>query len=224
MFRRAACLSLGAVFALQMLATDARSAAGADAPAAAAAFKGYLDALAAKDGAAVAAVVTDGTLSYYERMRIAALEAPAKDVRALGVMDQIMVIILRAKVEPRDLRRWNATELLSETVRRGFMGASIDARVSLGKVAVRGPAALAKVSLSGKTLPFVWHFQRERGAWKNDLVPFIKFSESALRKQLQTTGTNVTEYVHAVAEGGAGRQLPPRIWEPPTFEGQTFDP
>lgn len=216
MFRRTACLSLGALCALQLFGTAARSA-GADVPAAA--FKGYQEALATKDGAAVAAAVTAGTLGYYEKMRVAALEAPAKDVRGLGVMDQIMVITLRAKVEPRDLRRWNASDLLAEAVRRGFMGPSVDPSVSLGKVAVRGPLGVAKVSLAGKTLPFDWHFHQEGGAWKNDLLPFFSFSEAALAKQLKTSGKNITEYVHAVAEAGAGRELPSRIWDPPTFNG-----
>jgi uncharacterized protein len=194
------------------IAGPARAAPDGEAKAS---FATYLDALSRKDGTAAAGVVTAGTLDHYGKMRLAALEAPAKDVRRLGVLDQVFVLMLRAQIDPKDLQRWSAPQLFAEAVQRGWIDASAVARASLGKIAVRGNLAVARMISEGQELPFEWHFAKEKGAWKNDLLHVFRFLQGVITQHLKASGKEETQFVREAVEGAVGRKLPAAIWDPP---------
>jgi hypothetical protein len=213
-------LSIGLLCILMSTGGPALGAPEGEAKAAQVSFATYLDALSRKDGAAAAGVVTSATLEHYGTMRVAALEAAAKEVRRLGVVDQLFVLILRAQIEPKDLQRMSAPQLFAEAVQRGWIDASAVARASLGKIDVRGNLAVAKMVSEGQELPFDWQFVREKGVWKNDLLHVLRFVQSVITQHLKVSRKDEGQFVREAAEGVVGRKLPPTIWDPPGFAGR----
>jgi hypothetical protein len=192
-----------------------------EAKAARGAFEAYLDALSRKNGRAAAGAITSDTLEHYEKLRVAALGARAEEVRRLGLMDQVFLLILRAEVEPKELRRWSAPELFAESVQRGWMDPSAVARASLGKVAVRGNLAAAKMTADGQELPFEWRFEREKGVWKNDLLHVLRFVQAVITQQVKASGKDENQFVREAVEGALGRKVPPTLWDPPASSARS---
>jgi hypothetical protein len=186
-----------------------------DAKATRAAFDKYLDALKRKAGLAAADAVTAETLEYYEKVRISALQSPARDVRTMATADQILILLVRAKVEPKDVQRWNGRQLFAEAIKRGWTEASSFQGASLGTVVVQNDRAVAKLKLNGADLPLEWHFERQDGVWKNDLMPLLRLLQSTLTQQLEGSSADGTQVVHEAVEEVAGRKLPSSIWDPP---------
>jgi hypothetical protein len=183
--------------------------------AARAAFDAYVDALATKNGPAAVKLVTAGTLDYYEKMRVAALQAPAKVVKEMGLTDQIMVVVLRVQMKPEELRALNGEKLFVEAVKRGWIDSSMIAHADLGKLAVRGDVGSGRLTKDGQDLGFDWTLERQGGVWKNDLVHAVQFINVVMKQQLKAAGIDQNQLVLTSAEALAGHKLSASIWDPP---------
>lgn len=158
------------------------------------AFSSYREALLAKDGRTVAALLTAESIEYYAGMKKLALTAPESYLRRARMSDQLAVILLRATVPAEDIRSWSTTQLVIDAVRRGQQrnwnfGANLNAaaveRMSAGTVEVSGDVGTVLVKLDGKESPVSFTFYRENGRWKFRLIPLLDATEGAFRARVQ---------------------------------------
>lgn len=73
--------------------------------------------------------------------------------------------------------------------------------------------------VDGKELPLDWHLEREKGTWKNDLVPLVKFADAALGPQLKAMGKEPLDLAQDVIQAATGKKLPASAWDPPGAAG-----
>lgn len=215
--RRSTLLSLTVVATLGvplLASTRAWSAQEADSKAALAALKNYIDSLSTKDGQTASKLVSAGSLAFYEKMRVAALEAPAKEVREMTFTRLIFVLLLRIYLEPQQLRDMDGRQLFATAVQRGWIEASLVARASIGKVSVRGDFAVAKLAFDEKNVTD-WTLVRENGAWKNDLLPIMKLADLTVAQQLKAVGKQPTDLAQDSIEALIGKKMPASAWDPP---------
>jgi hypothetical protein len=208
-----------AIASLLVLCAGAARAGEPPTKPARAAFEAYVDALSTKNGAAAAKVVTTSTFDYYERMRVAALEAPAKTVKQMGPADQIMVLALRLQLKPEQLRRMKSKDVFVEAINRGWIDSNMVARASLARLAVRGDVATGVLMKDDQDLHVEWHLTRENGQWKNDLFYLVQLVNMMLSTQSKVAGLDLNQLLQTGVESLVGRKLTPADWDPPASAG-----
>ncbi|MFI5712960.1 hypothetical protein [Kribbella sp. NPDC051620] len=167
----------------------------ADEAAVAQAFTAYQKALVAKDGKAAASMLTGDTIAYYAALKKLALTAKEPYLRRARVSDQLAVLYLRAGVEAADLRRWSATDLAADAVRRGELNTSAIERMTVGEVKVSVDSASVTMILDGKANPFSLTFWREGGRWKFRMIPVLEAIEYAMRTQVEESHLTERQFV-----------------------------
>ncbi|MEV6411440.1 hypothetical protein [Kribbella sp. NPDC051718] len=159
------------------------------------AFTTYQKALVAKDGKTAASMLTADTIAYYTALKKLALTAKEPYLRRARVSDQLAVLYLRASVEAADLRRWSATDLAADAVRRGEVNTSTIGRMTVGEVGISGDTGSVTVILDGKPNPFSLTFWREGGRWKFRMIPLLEAIETATRAQVKQLHLTDRQYV-----------------------------
>ncbi|MFI6833084.1 hypothetical protein ACIBG5_38625 [Kribbella sp. NPDC050241] len=161
------------------------SGSAADKAAVTEAFSSYREALLAKDGKTVAALLTAESLEYFAATRKLALTAPESYLRRARMSDQLAVIFLRATVPVEHIRGWSTTQLVIHAVQRGQLNAAAVERMSAGPVEVAGDIGTVSMTLDGKESGVSLTFYRESGQWKFRLIPLLEAAENALRARVE---------------------------------------
>jgi len=157
-----------------------------DKAAVAQAFAAYREALLAKDGKAVAALLSADSIAYFAALKKLALTASEPYLRRARVSDQLAVLFLRLRVRPEDLRRWSPTEIVIDSVRHDQFSAGGNVRrMSTGAVEVSSDTASVLMKLDGKESQFSFTFWREDGLWKFRMIPLLEAIESTMRALVQ---------------------------------------
>ncbi|WP_343970340.1 hypothetical protein [Kribbella koreensis] len=159
------------------------------------AFTTYQKALLAKDGKTAASMLTADTIAYYAALKKLALTAKEPYLRRARVSDQVAVLSLRASVSADDIRRWSATELAADGVRRGELNTSAIGRMTVADVNLSVDTASVTVRMDGQTNPFALTFWREGGRWKFRMIPLLEAIETATRAQVKKLHLTDRQYV-----------------------------
>lgn len=186
---------------------------GGDEAAIKASFEGYKKAVLAKDGAAAASLVDQKTLDYYGSMQDLALNGSADDVRKMrSVMDKMMVLVIRQRMDVSQLKGMTSADLFSYAVEQGWVGSQV-ASNGMTDVVVAENTATATHVLSGQETPVKWQFRKEGDAWKLDLTSIMSLGDDAMRKLMRQMGANEDEFLlQLVAQ--VGGPVDEAIWEP----------
>lgn len=161
------------------------SGSAVDKAAVAEAFFSYREALLAKDGKTVAALLTAESLEYFAATRRLALTAPESYLRRARVSDQLAVIFLRTTVPAENIRSWSTTQLVIHAVQRGQLNAAAVERMSAGPVEVAGDIGTMSMKVDGQESAASLTFYRESGRWKFRLIPLLEAAENALRARVE---------------------------------------
>jgi hypothetical protein len=176
-------------------------------------FSEYHAALAGKDGAKAARKVTSATIANYGKMKTAALESSAQQVRALSFVDRLMVLRLRSEFTPQALSRMSPEQLFAHGVAQGWVGQN-QTDNALGAIAIKGDQASAEALVNGEVTPFRFLFQNERG-WRLDLVTLMASVNPAMASAAREAGMTEDAFIVHVLEQVGGKKLPDGIWDPP---------
>lgn len=179
-------------------------------------FERYTQGLQAKDGKNLARLVDSATLAYYARMGRAALRAPRAKVKRMKLIDKLMVLSLRSRLNARQLRSLTGRSLFARVVDLGMVSAGAGRRAGIGTVSVHGKHATAPVLSRGKPSPLRWSFVKERGHWRMQLLPLMKVAEPALRAGLRRLGKSEDEALMMIVGMLAKKKLTEAIWDPPS--------
>lgn len=182
--------------------------AGAEAEAVRAVVREYQQAAARRDGAATARLVTRDTRGYYARMRDMAVSAPEAQVRALPLMERMMVLMYRHRVPAGELRALPASSAFAYTIDAGWVSGDADGDMaSLGEIYGEGDRAVLR--LGGEDIPFL----REDGVWRWDMMPMLLAASEEFAPD-PASGMTEDEFLLFVLKYSDGRDPSPDIWQP----------
>jgi hypothetical protein len=159
-------------------------------------------------------LVSQRTVDYYGRARQRALEATEAEVRALPLPEKLLVLTLRHRLEPQQLRDWTAKRILDHAFRQGWIDKASVADGEIGSVEIDGDHARAQFRHSGQRVPYDMELRREDGRWKVDLVPLLVGAAPALRRLAAEQQWTEDELIVRLLEQGTSKQVSPAIWKP----------
>ena len=146
------------------------------------AFAAYKAAILEANAEKTLALVDSNTIQYYGAMLDHALNSDETTVRALDMMDLLMVMSIRHRVDPEHAKAMNATSLLEHGVNSGWIGKESVMGMDVTHIDVEGDQAAATFTASNVQAPVPFQFNREGGTWKIDLTSIMEVSGSAFKQ------------------------------------------
>ncbi len=106
-------------------------------------------------------------------------------------------------------------ELVIYAIDRGWIGKGSVARIDIGEVTVDGDAATAVVVNRRGPSSQRFHFRKEDGLWKFDLVQLLALAEQAFEFMAAAQDLERDEFAERMLEEVSGKPVGPEIWQPP---------
>jgi hypothetical protein len=173
-----------------------------------AAYRRYVAALVARDGAAAAAMVTADSLKREERLRDLALAAPADIVAALPPADRLAVLRLRHEFTAAELAPLNGADLVRIPVEEAWTSPEPLSALTVTGVEQQGDEATIKVERGGEPVPVRLVLRHEQGEWQLDLVELARGSDAALARSIVSRAERakvpVEEVLRWIVEDSSG--------------------
>ncbi|WP_420348279.1 hypothetical protein [Pelagibius sp.] len=198
-----------------------QSAALADPAAVDQSFDAYKQALVEGDGAAASRLTASDTHAFLAQTLDRALTMEESELRALPLLDQISVLMLRHNMTAEQLRGMTESDPVAYAVDQQAFDMEEVQKLTAEPFSVNGTQAQAPLSnLKGSPIPVNVHFKEEQGTWRFDLLssiaPFraVFESQAGLLSKLQTKdgkGGAVPLIIHLIT----GRAPDANIWNPP---------
>ncbi|NIA67342.1 hypothetical protein HBA54_01915 [Pelagibius litoralis] len=209
------------LFALLVVVLTIPTGVRADPAAVDQSFAAYKQALVEGDGEAASKLTAADTHAFLDETLERALTMEAAEVRALPLLDQISVLMLRHNMKPEQLRAMQKSDAVAYAVdQRAFDMDEVE-RLTAAPFSVNGDRAQAELSnLKGSPIPVSVHFKEEADGWKFDLLssiaPFraVFESQAGLFANLKTSDGKsgvVPLILHLIS----GRAPDANIWNPP---------
>jgi hypothetical protein len=184
-------------------------------------FAAYKQALVAGDGAKASALTASDTHDFLDQALNRALTMQEPEVRALPLLDQISVLMLRHNMKPEQLREMRDGDPVAYAVEQRAFDMNEVQKLEAAEFTVTGTQAQAPLSnLKGSPVPVNVHFKEEAGTWRFDLLssiaPFraVFDAQAGMLNALQTQDGKsgvVPLIIHLIS----GRAPDPNIWNPP---------
>lgn len=183
-------------------------------------FDAYKQALIDGDGATASKLTASDTHAFLAQTVDRARTMPEQQLRALPLLDQISVLMLRHNMKPEELRAMTQSDPVTYAVNQRAFDMNEVEKLEAEPFAVNGDHAQAELSnLKGSPIPVAVHFKEEAGTWRFDLLssiaPFRAFFESqaGIFKNLKIGGSDsgvVPLIIHLLT----GRAPAENIWNP----------
>jgi hypothetical protein len=177
-------------------------------------FDAYCKALLAGDGEAALAAVDRNTIEYYQRMLDLARHGDEPTVRALSVLNKVMVLSLRHRLPREQVLTATPESAFIHAVNEGWIGKDGVIKLELGTIRVRDAVATAAIQLEGKDAPLSFTFHKEASGWKVDLTSVMTVAGLYLKPMLPTIAPTEDEAVVVILESVSGTKVPPQVWQP----------
>ena len=156
--------------------------------------------------------VDSRTIAYYSHVLERVKNAGEAEVKALPLLDKLMVLTVRHKMEREDLLSFDGKGLLAHAIRTGLVGKNSVANLSLGEVFVENHFARAQLAVDNAPALFYFHFYREEEKWKIDLTSLFPTTSEAIRQMIKESGQGEDEFILSMIEKASGRAPEPTIW------------
>ncbi len=182
-------------------------------------FAAYKQALIEGDGRAASRLTASDTHRYLLQSLERALIMNEAALRALPLVDQIAVLLLRHNMPPAELRAMRAGDPVAYAVERKAFDEAAVARLAVEPFTVTGTRAEAPLSnVKGLPLPVRVHFKEEAGAWRLDLLSSMAPLRAALDARaglLSRLNMAEGDLAVLIVRLVSGRVPAPDIWIPP---------
>jgi len=209
------------VFAVTFLLLPLPAAAQDEAAAVTQSFEAYKQALIDGDGAAASALTASDTHAFLDQTLDRALTMEEPQLRALPLLDQISVLMLRHNMPPAQLREMKDGDPVAYAVEKRAFDMNEVQKLEAAEFTVTGTQAQAPLSnLKGSPIPVNVHFKEEQGTWRFDLLSSIApfravFDAQAGMFQALQTKDGKSGVVPLIIHLITGRAPGPDIWNPP---------
>ena len=186
-----------------------------------ASFEAYKQALIAGDGAKASALTASDTHAFLKQTLDRALTMKEPEVRALPLLDQISVLMLRHNMKAEQLREMKDGDPVAYAVDEHAFDMNEVEKLEAAEFTVTGTQAQAPLSnLKGSPIPVNVHFKEEAGTWRFDLLSSIApfravFDAQAGMLQALQTKDGKSGVVPLIIHLITGRAPDANIWNPP---------
>lgn len=184
-------------------------------------FAAYKQALIDGDGARASKLTASDTHAYLKQTLNRALTMKEPELRALPLLDQISVLMLRHNMKADELRAMKDGDPVAYAVDHKSFDMNEVEKLDAEEFTVTGKQALAPLSnLKGSPIPVNVYFKEEAGTWRFDLLssiaPFraVFDAQAGMLDILKTKDGNsgaVPLIIHLIT----GRAPAANIWDPP---------
>ncbi|GAB4361149.1 MAG: hypothetical protein Kow00114_15420 [Kiloniellaceae bacterium] len=184
-------------------------------------FAAYKQALIDGDGAKASKLTASDTHAFLKQTLERALTLKEPEVRALPLLDQISVLMLRHNMKAEQLRAMRNGDPVAYAVDQKAFDMNEVEKLETADFTVTGTQAQAPLSnLKGSPIPVNVYFKEEEGTWRFDLLssiaPFraVFDAQAGLFATLKTSDGNsgaVPLILHLIT----GRAPDANIWNPP---------
>lgn len=209
------------VAGLLFLLTAAPALAQADPAAVEASFEAYKQALVEGDGATASRLTASDTHAFLDQTLDRALTMEEAELRALPLLDQISVLMLRHNMKPAQLREMKDGDPVAYAVEKQTFDMNEVQKLEAAEFTVTGSQAQAPLSnLKGSPIPVNVHFKEEGGTWRFDLLSSIApfralFDAQAAMFQGLQSKDGKSGVVPLIIHLLTGRAPDANIWNPP---------
>jgi len=178
------------------------------------AYSDYKNAILNDEGEEAAKYVDSRTMAYYVDILENTRTADSIAVESLGIMDKMMVFLVRHRTEEKLLKSFDGRQLFVHAVEEGMVGKESVAQSDIGKITIDNNFAKAQVINGGRRMPIWQHFYKENGQWKLDLTSLFPAAEFPFHKGLQQMDQDENEFIFMLLQLTTGEEPGPEIWEP----------
>ena len=186
-----------------------------------ASFEAYKRALIEGDGEAASRLTASDTHAFLDETLDRALTMEEPELRALPLLDQISVLMLRHNMKPEQLRQMKDGDPVASAVSQRAFDPSEVQKLEIADFTVTGRQAQAPLSnLKGSPIPVNVHFKEEQGTWRFDLLSSIApfravFDAQAGLFDALKTSDGISGAVPLILHLITGRAPDANIWNPP---------
>ena len=193
----------------------------ADTAAVRVAFDAYRTALHSPDASKAVALIDSGTIVHFGRMRDLALEGDEPSVRALPVLEQVLVLALRHRIPVDTLRTLTPERVVAWTFRPEWTGdVARQQDIILGRIEIDGDEATGEAAGVGETTGQLFFFRKESNGWKIDLARIARANSERVETRLGNEQADREKFISALVEKATGRPAGPGLWKPPSDSGR----
>lgn len=200
--------------AVALLAAPVHAAGPSDRKQVHTAFRGFVRAVGARDGAAGTALLSRASFGEWQRCREAAFTGTRDEVAALSPGRRLLVFAMRHH-RPAFLERTGTPrELGAHAIESGLADEESLARVELADVVVKGDRAVGSLIVAGLPSSFRAGFVREGGGWKLDLPATLDSASRVITHAAEASGGTEDSVIAGLIYASSGVRPTTRIWEP----------
>jgi hypothetical protein len=174
--------------------------------------KKYTDAILNDQGAEAVKYVDSRTVTYYSDILNTTLHADSTTIEGLGILDKMMVLLMRHKMSADELLSFDGKSLLIHAVNLGMVGKSGASKIKIGKVTIKGNFASAEIISGGKVLPYSYDFYKEGKTWKIDLTSSFPAVSVAFKQVAQSTEMSENEFIFEIMELASAKKVSQDVW------------
>ena len=177
-------------------------------------FIAYKESLKKQDGKKALDLINQKSLQYYDSMVKLSVNGSEKEVKKLRMIDRMMVLIIRHKIDGKTLLKMSGKDLFRLYVDKGWLNQDGLGRVDIGKVTFYGTKASGHVVHKGRPTPLTISFTNDKGKWQIDLTSLLDNTNSAFVMMAKRAKMEENQYVIKVIEASTGQKVSPNIWKP----------
>jgi hypothetical protein len=149
-------------------------------------------------------------------MRDLALGGDEATLRALPILEQVLVLALRHRIPLDTLRTLPAEGVLEWTLRPEWTGdVARQQDMVLGRVEIDGEEATGEAAAKGETTGQLFYFRKENDRWKVDLSRISRANSERVERMLGTGKGEREKFISALVEKATGRPDSPELWKAP---------
>jgi hypothetical protein len=181
-------------------------------------FNAYKDAILHNNGSEAVKQVDRQTIDYYSKVAHWTRHADSLELEALNTFDKFMVLTLRLKASPEEIRGFDGTGLFVYGVDHDLVSKEQAREIELGDITIDDDRAQAVMLLRGEATPMRWDFVKEDGRWKLQMLSIIDQAEPALAAQISQSGMTENEFLLGALRVAYGDTVADGLWRPVSME------
>ncbi|MEB2777755.1 hypothetical protein SYJ56_20745 [Algoriphagus sp. D3-2-R+10] len=177
-------------------------------------FENYKSSILENRGTALAELVSERTLEYYDIIIHHAIKSDSVIVDNLPYFDKFTVLFIRHFFPIEETIKMDSNAFLKYATENDFFGKESIIDLKIDDVKLQGSFAQGIMIRDGKQLPISYHFYKEDETWKIDLVSLTKMTTGYIIDFINSSDYTVNSFILTALSRHNGKEPKPTIWQP----------
>ena len=177
-----------------------------------AAFDRAIDSL---DGDGAAAFLSTESVSRATTLLRHAATMTKEQVQSLPLGDRLEILIMRARLTPKQMRELDGRGYFALAVRSQWLGSTSDAGRTAVKINSRGTEGTITLYRKGNPIPLEGHFVKENGQWKCNNGVTRASTIRDIASGARENGMTENQYLLAVVRRFVNSEVTETLWDRP---------